>query len=90
MRTLDESNPATENAVRHYDQAQTAMRCAERLLRPWVVRHNKQRTMETQGGQLLRRKRLVGRQIADHGATQAVDGIPVETEALLPSCWRRG
>jgi Helicase conserved C-terminal domain len=66
---------------RAYDATATAMEQAERLLRPWVIRHRRRETLGISS--VPRRVRRIGRSIVP-GEEDAQDGLPVEAEQLLP------
>ena len=66
---------------RAYDATAEAMSHAERLLRPWVIRHRRRDTLND--SIVPRRLRRIGRSIVP-GQEQAQDGLLVESEQLLP------
>lgn len=77
-----ESQPtALAEIGRAYDMTAAAMAEAQRLLRPWVVRHRRRATLGE--SQTPRRLRRIGRSIIPtHEAER--DGLAVEQEQLLP------
>ena len=77
-----ESQPtALAEISRAYDATATAMAEAQRLLRPWVVRH---RRCATLGESLTpRRLRRIGRSIVPT-QEEELDGLAVEADQLLP------
>ena len=56
------------------------MRATEEALRPWVIRHLKERTLNGQP----RRERLAGQAVKTDRADETETGIEVEDQALLP------
>jgi superfamily II DNA or RNA helicase len=76
--------PATEQVVRCYRRTQERMKAAERLLRPWVIRHLKPRHLLPPNGDIERRRVFPGRSICGDGTNGHDMGIPVAGNALLP------
>jgi superfamily II DNA or RNA helicase len=69
-----------------YEQCHAKMREAETLLRPWVVRHLKPRTLP-RGSESVppkRREVLSGASIRDNVAAPGDPGLEIDREALLP------
>jgi superfamily II DNA or RNA helicase len=65
-----------------YDRAHAALRAAEKHLQPWVIRHLRSRTLESETGHVARRDILPGRSIRtgrDEGR-----GLEIEGEARFP------
>ncbi|RMF39084.1 MAG: hypothetical protein D6753_14640 [Planctomycetota bacterium] len=79
-----ELTPAADDVMRCYARTKERMAAAEGLLRKWVIRHLKPRSLPGDNAKVCRRQRLVGRAILeDHPGTDQ-RGIPVEGRALLP------
>jgi ERCC4-related helicase len=66
--------------LRAFEEARKAMKDAQVLLRQWIIRHLRDRTLP--GTKILRRSRLSGRAIALGASGDG--GLPVEDDALLP------
>lgn len=66
---------------RAYDATAEAMAQAERLLRPWVIRHRRHGTLNSSA--VPRRLRWIGRSIVP-GQEHTQDGLLVESEQILP------
>jgi hypothetical protein len=66
---------------RAYDATGTAMAEAQRLLRPWVIRHRRRSTLGESSKP--RRERHVGRSIVP-GCQESLDGLAIEDEQMLP------
>lgn len=84
------ASPPTEGTTgdvwARYEQCRERMRRAEELLRPWVIRHLKPRTLppDADGATLGRREVLTGASIVTGRPLPGDPGIEVEGEALLP------
>ncbi len=77
-----ESQPtALAEISRAYDATARAMAEAQRLLRPWVIRHRRRATLGESS--MPRRLRRIGRSIVPTQEEEH-DGLPVEAEQLLP------
>lgn len=72
--------PAVESVLAACHRTSERMRDAESVLRPWVIRHLKDRTSNG----VLRRERLPGRAIHSDNGDGGDRGIDVGGEALLP------
>lgn len=72
--------PAAERVLNAYHRTAERMRAAESVLRPWVIRHLKQRIFNG----ILRRERLPGYAIQNDTVADHERGIDVGGEALLP------
>lgn len=68
--------------LRAYQRAHDAMREAERVLQPWIVRHLRSR--EFQGTNVKRRKEFPGAAILDDSTEAHPAGLEVNNEAVLP------
>jgi superfamily II DNA or RNA helicase len=77
--TQREARGAAADVLRHYRETHGAMRGAEQLLRPWVIRHLKPRAMAS--STVSRRRTMPGAAITDEAR---VGGIDVDGVALLP------
>lgn len=71
------------DVIRRYDLAQERMRAAEKLLRPWVVRHLWPRCLPGGLSDSPRRERYVGAAITDPDCP-AEAGIALDERSLLP------
>jgi superfamily II DNA or RNA helicase len=87
-RTLEISpgNPWEQNLVQAYRDCADTRDQAERLLKPWLIRHNRSSylpgTMDVQ-----RRCMLLGNTISaptSYSSSHKVEGIPIESDMLLP------
>lgn len=81
--TSDNSSIASErlqSLMRLFDICRDKMREAETLLRPWVIRHLRNRNF--QGSEERRRKLHPGSAIRENGSENM--GIAIEQDALLP------
>jgi len=67
--------------VRGYRATEQGMQQAERLLKPWVIRHLRTRALPE--SDVLRRMRMVGRSVVP-GLEGERDGIEVTADQLLP------
>lgn len=72
--------PAVEGVVAACQRTSERMRAAESALRPWVIRHLKERSFNGRP----RRERLAGRAIHTDSADSQEQGIGVTGQALLP------
>jgi len=72
-----------QHAVRRFEEAKKAMRVAEELLKPWVVRHIKSKTLMDFPG-VTRRQRFDGRAILAGVDGQDTQGLDIKREAVLP------
>jgi superfamily II DNA or RNA helicase len=72
--------PAAEGVLNACQRTSERMRAAESVLRPWVIRHLKDRCFNG----VPRRQRLAGRAIHRDNADGDERGIDVGSEALLP------
>lgn len=78
-------NPAeVERVLRCYQTAHDNMREAERLLKPWVIRHLKPRQLPAPNHSISRRIRLPGRAIVDGSEGELINGLEVTGEAVVP------
>lgn len=78
-------NPAeVERVLRCYQATHDKMREAERLLKPWVIRHLKPRQLPKPNESISRRIRLPGRAIVDDSKEELVNGLEVTGEAVVP------
>lgn len=66
---------------RTYLRAKEALSAAEDLLRPWVVRHVRDRTLPN--SIVARRQRIIGQGICDRDPN-ATNGLPMRDSGLLP------
>ncbi len=73
-----------KHVLKNYRDAYNKMRKAEEALRPWVIRHLKQKTLPKPNNSIMRRKRIVGRAVTEDGVISDESGIAVEGNALLP------
>lgn len=80
----EENSPIVSNILRRFNQARRAMETAETELRPWIIRHNKEREMKAGDQMVPRRIYRVGAQIVIAGGTDSEDGIPVGRDSLMP------
>jgi len=82
----EESEPPEVVApvLRAFKHALTRMKEAERLLKPWVIRHMRSRQLPVPWESRRRRLRLPGEGILDDTRPEQVEGLPVKKEALLP------
>ncbi len=71
-----------QQVVRSFHSLQDALSGAEKLLRPWVVRHLRARTL-VEGSPVLRRTRRPGNAIRSGDVTDRA-GIAITDSALLP------
>jgi len=76
--------PAAEDVIRCYRRAQERMKKAEHLLRPWVIRHLRNRRLPKPHSHLPRRQRRIGGAIRLLGNGDNREGIPVTGNSLLP------
>jgi len=82
-RVLADASTHTERAQeihRAYMRTRDALRAAQTLLRPWVIRHLRARTLPHM--ELPRRLRIAGAGLASNDGT--ADGLPIADSALLP------
>lgn len=79
----DELTDTARDVKRCYHVTEERMRAAERLLKPWVVRHLRPRHLPGEFSDRLRRERLAGNAICDPSAPPEV-GITVSQQSLLP------
>lgn len=75
----DKMDPLVAGALNRFDGAAAARTEAQRLLAPWVIRHNK--GLHWEGGTIVRRERRTGRQVLENGAS---GGLVVPGTQLLP------
>jgi ERCC4-related helicase len=76
--------PAGARVIAAYEQTQHAVRAAERVLRPWVIRHLKSRSLPEPFHPCPRRLVLPGKAITNDQIDGTEIGIEVEGAALLP------
>ncbi len=80
VSTATSRPPAVEHVLAACQRTSERMRAAECALRPWVIRHLKERAFNG----IPRRQRLAGRAIHSDSADSEESGIGVTGEALLP------
>lgn len=78
------SEPTVANAVRRYQQAKEAMNASQELLAPWVIRHNKDRTIRKDGQAIARREYRTGEAILTGDSSINEKGIAVGIDSLMP------
>lgn len=76
-------SPTTEIVCQSYTDTQKRMREAEKLLKPWVIRHLKPRMLPAPNDKVSRRCNRSGEQIVNDEFSTDL-GLSVEGEALLP------
>lgn len=79
----DELTDTTRDVKRCYQVTKERMRAAERLLKPWVVRHLRPRHLPGEFSHRLRRERLAGNAICNPSGPPET-GITVSRQSLLP------
>jgi hypothetical protein len=79
-----ELTPRARLVRQSFLEAQRAMKNAEQLLQPWVIRHLKPRSLPQPYAGLPRRRRIIGRGIHDLSYYERVSGIEVQGDAILP------
>lgn len=84
IQNKQDLNPELEKISRCYQQTATAMKSAEHLLKPWVIRHLKPRFLPEPWSRNERRIRLPGELICLKPVNNSHNGIPVQGQALLP------
>ena len=77
-----EITEASREAKKQAADTECAMRKAEILLRPWVLRHLRDREFQFRGKTVDRRNSLPGHGVTD--VTKTDVGLPIEGRALLP------
>ena len=80
----DSITSSSKQVIERFNQANEKMRCAEKHLKPWVIRHVKPRIFSHQNGDFERRVRFVGRAIIDESTDPEMPGISINGNALLP------
>lgn len=78
-----------ERLLHAFEDCKTTKEQAERLLRPWLVRHNRSPHLPCEDGRtgVPRRNVMAGKAINDPSAsstTQVAQGLPIGEHALLP------
>lgn len=73
--------PRLDQVVTAYARTREAMKSAEEVLRPWVLRHLRPRTLPS--SQVHRRVRLVGSALRS-GQSADAGGLPIADGAVLP------
>lgn len=76
--------PEVERVLHCYQAAHGKMREAEKLLKPWVIRHLKPRKLPAPNHSISRRIRLPGRAIVDGQDATMFNGLEVTGEAVVP------
>lgn len=81
----DTNRTAMANQVlRCYERTKERMKSAEKLLKPWVIRHLRPRTLPEPHQSVQRRHRLPGAMISTDSPEGKPYGLPVAGKALLP------
>jgi hypothetical protein len=83
-QTANELPPAIQRIMQRYQQVHDAMRNAEKLLKPWVIRHLKKKTLPASSGPIARRQVFRGKEILDEKQESAALGLNVGGESLVP------
>jgi hypothetical protein len=76
--------PEIERILHIHKSVYAKMREAEKLLRPWVIRHLKPRRLPAPNQHIPRRIRLPGRAILGDGKETESRGLDIEGEPLVP------
>ena len=76
--------PEVERVLRSYQTTHDKMREAEKLLKPWVIRHLKPRKLPAPNHSTFRRIRLPGRAIVDNQNAAIVNGLEITGETVVP------
>lgn len=79
-----ENAPEVERVIKGYKAVYDKMRDAEKLLRPWVIRHLKPRQLPEPKQSVPRRLRLPGRAILGESGEPRIKGLDIEGEVLVP------
>ncbi len=79
-----ENVPEVERVIKGYKALHDKMREAEKLLKPWVIRHLKPRRLPAPNQSVFRRLRLPGRAVLCSDGVPGIQGLDVEGEALVP------
>lgn len=80
----DNVSSALQNVKTRFRQTFEAMRMAEKLLRPWVIRHLRKKMLPENFGQIERRKVFKGSEILLEKQEATSEGLVVNGEALVP------
>jgi len=84
IQSVTDLSPQTEHVLHCYRLAEERMRAAERILKPWVIRHLKPRDLPKPYQGEPRRKKLPGRSIMDELSLMPVSGLQVTGDTLVP------
>jgi len=86
MRSTPPTDEVSSEICARFEQCNQKMREAETLIRPWVIRHLKPRTLPSDGEPqpINRRELFVGAGIKHDQQTDGEIGLEVEGESLLP------
>lgn len=86
LRAAPPPNGLAAEVQARYQQCHAKMREAETLLKPWVIRHLKPRTLprDSEAVPPKRREVLIGASIRENAPLPGDPGLEVDGEALLP------
>jgi len=84
VQAQSEHIPEIERVTKGYKAVHDKMREAEKLLRPWVIRHLKPRQLPAPKQYVPRRLRLPGRAILGESGERGIQGLDIEGETLVP------
>ena len=84
VSTREQNAPEVDRVLRCFSSTQERMLEAQRLLRPWIIRHLKPRHLPEPHLAVSRRTRLTGRSIETDLPVSGIQGLDVEHEALVP------
>lgn len=78
------ASPTVANVLDCHRRVEKALRAAEEVLKPWVIRHHRTRELTGRFAGRPRRQRLPGRSILNDDGQSTEAGIEISEQALLP------
>ncbi|MFQ5479604.1 MAG: hypothetical protein ACE5E4_13425, partial [Candidatus Binatia bacterium] len=84
LSIASDGSPSIKSVRERYASASDQMKMAERLLRPWVIRHLKPRSLPAPHQATPRRERFPGRTLEPGTEPNNTAGLPVADSSLLP------
>lgn len=84
VRSMENRTPEVDRVIRCHEAASERLHRAEALLKPWVIRHLRDRLLPAPHHSVSRRNRLPGRAILDDQPVSSGEGIGISGGDLIP------
>ncbi len=84
VRRATNRTPMADQVLHCYERTKERMSIVEKLLKPWVIRHLRPKTLPEPHQSIQRRRRLPGESILTDKSEKHQHGLPVTGKALLP------